>query len=68
MSTSDERSYVEPLDAFAEWFESEVPGIVTGLQQSGRINDRVADSAWTLIAEGHSRVALELVMDTVDAA
>ncbi|MDS0295124.1 hypothetical protein [Halogeometricum luteum] len=71
MSTPNDRSYAGSLDvadgASAEWYESEVPSIVTGLEQSGRINDQVADSAWTLISEGRSRVALELVMDAVDA-
>lgn len=72
MSTPEDRSYAGRLDvadgASVEWYESEVPSIVAGLEQSGRISDRMADGAWTLIAEGRSRVALELVMDTVDAA
>lgn len=72
MSTPDERSRVGGPSAADEapsneWYENEVPGIVTGLERSGRLDDRVSDAAWTLIAEGRSRTALELVMGAVDA-
>jgi hypothetical protein len=72
VSAPDERSYTDSFDvtddASAAWYENEVPSIVTGLEQSGRIDDRVADVARTLIAEGRPRVALELVMDAVNVS
>ena len=72
MSTHEERNRVGRTgvadDAPVEWYENEVPGIVSGLERSGRLSDRIADTAWTLIAEGRSRAALELVLDEVDAS
>ena len=49
-----------------EWYEREVPGIVAGLAESGRLDGRTADAARLLVAEGRPRAALELVMGAVD--
>jgi hypothetical protein len=52
----------EPTD----WYEREVPGIVAGLEASGRLGTQTGDAAWALLARGRARAALELVLDAVD--
>lgn len=53
-------------DRSAGWYEREVPGIVAGLAESGRLDGRTVDAARTLIAQGRARAALELVIGAVD--
>jgi hypothetical protein len=50
------------------WYEREVPGIVAGLEASGRLGTQTRDAAWELLARGRARAALELVLGAVDAA
>ncbi|ADQ69357.1 hypothetical protein C499_12335 [Halogeometricum borinquense DSM 11551] len=49
-----------------EWYEREVPGIVSGLETSNRLSNRTAKVARRLIQQGHHRTALHLVMDEVN--
>jgi hypothetical protein len=53
----------EPTD----WYEREVPGIVAGLEASGRLTAQTSDAADALLAQGRARAALELVLGAVDA-
>lgn len=48
------------------WYEREVPAIVAGLAEAGRLDSRTVDAARTLIAQGRARTALELVLGAVD--
>ncbi|SFR66217.1 hypothetical protein [Halogeometricum limi] len=72
MSTREEARYT-PQESVgggqsATWYEREVPGIVTGLVESGGLSDEAASTAWALVAEGRTRAALEFALKAVDAS